>query len=190
MAILLRGAKAARMLRTRAGARAVVVHSGRRIDLDTHRRCARLDTACPDPEPLRRARRLERQARADAEATLGSSTPPERSSRSVSAQRTHVAGRADQAIRTLERAALNRRLRPLVWAHCRGQPSRAAPASSFTAATRRRRAHGPSCPPVCGLVVARPSWGRSLLAFRAQLRRTGGIELAATTTGSLPDGGL
>jgi hypothetical protein len=188
MAILLRGAEAARMLRTRAGARAVVVHSGRRIDLDTHRRCARLDTACP--EPLRRARRLERQARADAEATLDSRTPPERSSSSVSAQRTHVAGRADQAIRTLERAALEPSPPPASVGSLPGPTFEGGPGVLVHRGypPPRSRPELPACLRTCrgsSLLGA----GRSGLSAPT-LRRTGGIELAATTTGSLPDGGL
>jgi deoxyribonuclease V len=62
--LLFHGVEAARMLRTRAGARPLVVHPGWRTDLDTAvwvvlaaSRRART------PEPLRRARREARQAR-------------------------------------------------------------------------------------------------------------------------------
>jgi deoxyribonuclease V len=63
--LLLHGAQVARLLRTRAGARPLVVHPGWRTDLDT---AAALVLAAVrrarTPEPLRRARREARQARA------------------------------------------------------------------------------------------------------------------------------
>lgn len=55
----------ARALRTRAGARPVVVHSGWRTDLDTAVAVVLASTRrARTPEPLRRARRAARQARA------------------------------------------------------------------------------------------------------------------------------
>jgi deoxyribonuclease V len=67
--LLLHGVEAARMLRTRAGARPLVVHPGWRTDLDTAISVALASTRhVRTPEPLRRARRLARQARAGAEA--------------------------------------------------------------------------------------------------------------------------
>ena len=58
----------ARALRTRAGARPVVVHSGWRTDLDTAVSVVLVSTRrARTPEPLRRARRAARQARAEAE---------------------------------------------------------------------------------------------------------------------------
>jgi deoxyribonuclease V len=66
--LLLHGVEAARMLRTRAGARPLVVHPGWRTDLDTAISVALASTGrVRTPEPLRRARRLARQARAAAE---------------------------------------------------------------------------------------------------------------------------
>jgi deoxyribonuclease V len=69
--LLLEGAEVARLLRTRAGARPLVVHPGWRTDLDTAVsvvlatiRGARL------PEPLREARREARRARATQEPAL------------------------------------------------------------------------------------------------------------------------
>jgi deoxyribonuclease V len=70
--LLLEDAEVARALRTRVGARPVVVHAGWRTDLDgatsvvvTATRRART------PEPLRRARRAARVARAEAESRPG-----------------------------------------------------------------------------------------------------------------------
>jgi deoxyribonuclease V len=58
----------ARALRTRAGARPVVVHAGWRTDLDTAVAVVLAATRrARTPEPLRRARRAARQARAEAE---------------------------------------------------------------------------------------------------------------------------
>jgi deoxyribonuclease V len=66
-ALCLAGAEVARMLRTRAGARQVVAHPGWRTDLDTAIAVVLGSTRrARTPEPLRRARRLARQARADA----------------------------------------------------------------------------------------------------------------------------
>jgi deoxyribonuclease V len=63
--LLLDGREAARMLRTRPGARPVVVHAGWRTDLDTAVAVALGSTRrARTPEPLRRARQLARQARA------------------------------------------------------------------------------------------------------------------------------
>jgi deoxyribonuclease V len=63
----LRGAEVARLLRTRAGARPVVVHPGWRTDLDTATAVARAAARrARTPEPLRRARQLARFARAAA----------------------------------------------------------------------------------------------------------------------------
>jgi deoxyribonuclease V len=62
------GVEVARMLRTRAGARPVVVHPGWRTDLDTATRIALAATRdFRTPEPLRCARRLARHVRAAAE---------------------------------------------------------------------------------------------------------------------------
>jgi deoxyribonuclease V len=59
----------ARHLRTRAGARPIVVHSGWRTDLDTAVSVVLASTRrARTPEPLRRARRAARRARAEAEA--------------------------------------------------------------------------------------------------------------------------
>jgi deoxyribonuclease V len=61
------GEEVARMLRTRAGARAVVVHPGWRMDLDTAISVVVGSTRrARTPEPLRRARRAARRARAEA----------------------------------------------------------------------------------------------------------------------------
>jgi deoxyribonuclease V len=63
--LVLGGAEVARALRTRAGARPVVVHSGWRTDLDTAVAVALASTRrARTPEPLRRARRAAREARA------------------------------------------------------------------------------------------------------------------------------
>jgi deoxyribonuclease V len=63
--LLLHGVEVARMLRTRAGARPVVVHPGWRTDLDTAIAVVRASTRrARTPEPLRRARELARYARA------------------------------------------------------------------------------------------------------------------------------
>jgi deoxyribonuclease V len=65
--VLLRGVEAARLLRTRAGARPVVVHAGWRTDLDTATAVVRASTRrARTPEPVRRARQLARYARAAA----------------------------------------------------------------------------------------------------------------------------
>jgi deoxyribonuclease V len=57
----------ARSLRTRAGARPIVVHPGWRTDLDTAVSVVLASTRrARTPEPLRRARRAAREARADA----------------------------------------------------------------------------------------------------------------------------
>jgi deoxyribonuclease V len=62
------GAEVARALRTRAGARPVVVHPAWRTDLDTAATVVVLSTRrARTPEPVRRARRAARQARAAAE---------------------------------------------------------------------------------------------------------------------------
>jgi deoxyribonuclease V len=66
------GAEVARALRTRAGARPIVVHSGWRTDLDTATTIVGLATRrARTPEALRRARRSARQARARAEVEPG-----------------------------------------------------------------------------------------------------------------------
>lgn len=58
----------ARRLRTRAGARPIVVHAGWRTDLDTAVSVVLASTRrARTPEPLRRARRAARQARADSQ---------------------------------------------------------------------------------------------------------------------------
>jgi deoxyribonuclease V len=65
--LMLDRSEVARGLRTRAGARPVVVHSGWRTDLDTAVSVVFASTRrARTPEPLRRARRAARQARADA----------------------------------------------------------------------------------------------------------------------------
>jgi deoxyribonuclease V len=69
--LILDRAEVARALRTRAGARPVVVHSGWRTDLDTAVSVVLASTRrARTPEPLRRARRAARQARAEAEGRL------------------------------------------------------------------------------------------------------------------------
>jgi deoxyribonuclease V len=66
--LVLHGVEAAGMLRTRAGARPIVVHPGWRTDLDTAISVALASTPLVrTPEPLRHARSLARQARAAAE---------------------------------------------------------------------------------------------------------------------------
>jgi deoxyribonuclease V len=63
--LLLGGAEVARLLRTRVGARPVVVHPGWRTDLDTAVSVLLAATRrARTPEPLRRARREARRARA------------------------------------------------------------------------------------------------------------------------------
>jgi deoxyribonuclease V len=67
--LLRNGVEAARMLRSRAGARPIVVHPGWRTDLETAVSVALASTRhVRTPEPLRRARSLARRARAAAEA--------------------------------------------------------------------------------------------------------------------------
>jgi deoxyribonuclease V len=66
--LMLDDSEVARRLRTRAGARPIVVHSGWRTDLDTAVSVVLAATRrARTPEPLRRARRAARQARADAQ---------------------------------------------------------------------------------------------------------------------------
>jgi deoxyribonuclease V len=63
--LLLEGREVARRLRTRAGARPVVVHPGWRTDIDTAVTVAsRATRRARTPEPLRRARKAAREARA------------------------------------------------------------------------------------------------------------------------------
>jgi deoxyribonuclease V len=63
--LLLEGREVARWLRTRVGARPVVVHPGWRTDLDTAVMVAsRATRRARTPEPLRRARTAAREARA------------------------------------------------------------------------------------------------------------------------------
>jgi deoxyribonuclease V len=63
--LLANGRELARLVRTRAGARLLVVHSGWRTDLDTAVRVVVASTRrARTPEPLRRARREARAARA------------------------------------------------------------------------------------------------------------------------------
>jgi deoxyribonuclease V len=70
--LMLDHSEVARSLRTRAGARPIVVHSGWRTDLDTAVWVVLASTRrARTPEPLRRARRAARQARADARDELG-----------------------------------------------------------------------------------------------------------------------
>lgn len=65
--VLLEGFEVARVLRTRAGARPVVVHPGWRTDLDTAIAVVLASTRrARTPEPLRRARQFARCARAAA----------------------------------------------------------------------------------------------------------------------------
>jgi hypothetical protein len=85
--------------------------------------------------------------------------PRERSSSSVSAQFTRVAGWRAPGDSHARARGFGRRLGPLVWAHCRGQPSRAAPASSFSAAPGAAAALTARVSRrFCGLVVRHPSW--------------------------------
>jgi deoxyribonuclease V len=69
--LLLEGSEVARLLRTRVGARALVVHPGWRTDLDTAV-CVVLAAirGARTPEPLRRARREARRSRAAEERGL------------------------------------------------------------------------------------------------------------------------
>jgi deoxyribonuclease V len=70
--LLLGDAEVARALRTRAGARPVVVHPGWRTDLEAATTVVVAATRrARTPEPLRRARRAAREARAAAEAPPG-----------------------------------------------------------------------------------------------------------------------
>ena len=65
--LMLDRTEVARRLRSRVGARPIVVHSGWRTDLDTAVSVVLASTRrARTPEPLRRARRAARQARADA----------------------------------------------------------------------------------------------------------------------------
>jgi deoxyribonuclease V len=69
--LLLDRTEVARALRTRAGAGPVVVHSGWRTDVETAVSVVLVSTRrARTPEPLRRARRAARQARAEAEGRL------------------------------------------------------------------------------------------------------------------------
>jgi deoxyribonuclease V len=68
LGLILGGKEVAREVHTRAGARPVVVHSGWRTDLDCAVSVVLGSTRrARTPEPLRRARRAARQARAEAE---------------------------------------------------------------------------------------------------------------------------
>jgi deoxyribonuclease V len=72
--LLLEGREVARWLRTRTGARPVVVHPGWRTDLDTATAlAARATRRARTPEALRRARKAAREARAAAQ-PVGSSS--------------------------------------------------------------------------------------------------------------------
>jgi deoxyribonuclease V len=72
-ALVLDHAEVARTLRTRAGARPIVVHAGWRTDLAAAVSVVLAATRrARTPEPLRRARRAARQARADATDGFGS----------------------------------------------------------------------------------------------------------------------
>jgi len=63
--LLLEGAEVARLLRTRVGVRPIVVHAGWRTDLETAVSVVLATTRrARTPEPLRRARREARRARA------------------------------------------------------------------------------------------------------------------------------
>ena len=65
--LMLDNAEVARSLRTRAGARPIVVHPGWRTDLETAVSVVLASTRrARTPEPVRRARRAARQARANA----------------------------------------------------------------------------------------------------------------------------
>jgi deoxyribonuclease V len=69
--LLLEGEEVARFLRTRAGTRALVVHAGWRVDLDTAVSVVRAAVRrARTPEPLRLARREARRARAIDEDTV------------------------------------------------------------------------------------------------------------------------
>ena len=71
--LMLDDSEVARRLRTRAGARPIVVHAAWRTDLDTAISVVLASTRrARTPEPLRRARRAARQARADAQDAFGS----------------------------------------------------------------------------------------------------------------------
>jgi hypothetical protein len=98
-----------------------------------------------------------------------------------------------------ERTALHRRLRPIVWAHGRGQPSRAAPASlssraaaAFTGRVSARRppSNGPTCRSwsIRGTSSRSASW-RAALAMAPPSRvtwenRLVGRDVAARRRGS------
>jgi deoxyribonuclease V len=70
--LLLGGEEVARLLRTRAGVRPLVVHPGWRTDLDTAVSVVlAASRRARTPEPLRRARREARHARAAEETGLG-----------------------------------------------------------------------------------------------------------------------
>jgi deoxyribonuclease V len=72
--LMLDRSEVARKLRSRAGARPIVVHPGWRTELDTAVSLVLASTRrARTPEPLRRARRAARQARADAETGSGGS---------------------------------------------------------------------------------------------------------------------
>jgi deoxyribonuclease V len=65
--LMLDNSEVARSLRTRAGARPIVVHPGWRTDLETAVSVVLASTRrARTPEPVRRARRAARQARANA----------------------------------------------------------------------------------------------------------------------------
>jgi deoxyribonuclease V len=69
--LLLEGVEVARVLRTRAGARPLVIHAGWRTDLDTAVSVVLASIRrARTPEPLRRARREARRARAAEENRL------------------------------------------------------------------------------------------------------------------------
>jgi deoxyribonuclease V len=69
--LMFKGAEVARLLRTRRGARALVVHAGWRTDLDTAVSVVLAAVRrARTPEPLRRARREARRARAAEESGL------------------------------------------------------------------------------------------------------------------------
>jgi deoxyribonuclease V len=173
------GVEVARLFRTRAGARPVVIHSRWRTDLDTATAVVRASTRhARTPEPPRRARRRARQARAAAGGR------PARLACCRSARR----GPVSASVHACRGAAPAQRFAPpraRVW---KPSPPPASvgslPGPTFEGGPgvlsrrrlpRCRRAHGPGFPPCfAGLARRIPLGGRSLLAFHANVPRAGG----------------